>query len=226
MLVRYWMSTPAIAIDADAPPQAAANLMRQHNISFLPVMEDRTLAGIVTDRDLKRAASSPNIKLGPHEYEALLETMRVREIMSPHPITICDDLTMEEAAEILLVSKISGLPVTNTAGKLLGVITKSDIFHVIISLTGIGKRGIQFAFQALDRPGCIRDLTDAIRAYGGRVSSILSSYERVAQGHRRLFIRAYNIDRPCLDRLKEVLAQKATLLYLVDHRENRREIYG
>lgn len=226
MLVRYWMSTPAIAIDADATPEAAANLMRQHNIGFLPVMEDRTLAGIATDSDLKRAAASLNNKLKPHENEESLKTLRVREIMSPHPITIHAELTMEEAAEILRVNKISGLAVTDTVGKLIGVVTKSDIFRVIISLTGVGKRGIQFAFQALDRPGCIGDITDTIRTYGGRVSSILSSYERVPQGHRRLFIRVVDIDRSSLDRLKAVLAGKATLLYMIDHREKRREIYG
>ena len=222
MLVRYWMSKPAITVDADATAQTAADLMRRHEIGFLPVVDDRTVAGIVTRRDLRRSTDlEEDARAGQP-----LSQLRVREVMSPHPIAVGDDLTMEEAAEILLVSKISGLPVMDADGrKLLGVVTKSDIFRVIISLTGVGKRGIQFAFRVLDRPGCIRELTDAIRAYGGRISSILSSYERVPQGYRRLFIRAYGIDRPGLGRLKEVLAEKATLLYLVDHRGKQREIY-
>lgn len=225
MLVRYWMSKPVITVDADARTETAEGLMRRHEIGYLPVIDDRRLVGVLTRRDLRGFApvdgSGPTPNRPGHDPAKTL----VREIMSPHPITVGDDWTMEEAAEIMLVSKISGLPVTEKNGKLAGVVTRSDIFRLIISLTGVGKRGIQFAFRTLDRPGCIRELTDAIRAYGGRLSSILSSYERVPKGYRRLFIRAYGIDRPSLGRLKEILAQKATLLYTVDHREKQREIY-
>ena len=225
MLVRYWMSKPVITVDADARTETAKALMRRHEIGYLPVIDDRRLVGVLTRRDLRRVAEPDENGPAPRSPGHDPARQRVREIMSLHPFTVGDDWTMEEAAEILLVSKISGLPVTGTNGKLVGVVTRSDIFRVIISLTGVGKRGIQFAFRTLDRPGCIRELTDAIRAYGGRLSSILSSYERVPKGHRRLFIRAYGIDRPSLGRLKEVLADHATLLYVVDHREKQREIY-
>ena len=125
----------------------------------------------------------------------------------------------------LLKNKISGAPVTDKKGNVVGVITQDDLFQVLISLTGVGKRGIQFAFQLEDRPGSIKEIADIIREYGGRMVSILSSYDRVEPGHRKVYIRMYGIDRLKLPKLKEELKEKATLLYMVDLRENKREIY-
>ena len=111
------------------------------------------------------------------------------------------------------------------SGKVVGTITQTDLFRVLIALTGVGKRGIQFAFQAEDRPGSIKELADIIRRYGGRMVSILSSYENVPAGYRKVYIRMHNIERSQLTNLKQELSKVATLLYLVDHRENRREIF-
>jgi acetoin utilization protein AcuB len=59
--------------------------------------------------------------------------------------------------------------------------------------------------------------------YGAHISSILTSYDRVKEGYRRMYIRIYGIDRPRLQRLIEVLKEKTAWLYIVDHEENRRE---
>jgi len=55
--------------------------------------------------------------------------------------------------------------------------------------------------------------------------SILSSYENVLAGYRKVYIRMHGIERSKLPSLKEELSKAATLLYLVDHRENKREIF-
>ena len=93
-------------------------------------------------------------------------------------------------------------------------------------LSGVGKRGLQFAFRLEDRPGSIKEVVDIIRKYGGRMVSILSAYERVPEGYRKVYIRCYGIDRSRLDELKEVLKGVAELLYMVDHQKNAREIYS
>jgi acetoin utilization protein AcuB len=95
----------------------------------------------------------------------------------------------------------------------------------LIALTGVGKRGIQFAFQIEDRPGSIKTLADSIRNHGGRMVSILTSYDNVPDGFRKVYIRMYGLDRAKLASLKEELKKAAKLLYMVDHRENKREIY-
>lgn len=102
---------------------------------------------------------------------------------------------------------------------------RSDLFNMLISLTGLGKKGVLFGFQVEDRPGSIKEVTDAIRDYGGRIASIFSCYDRSQTGLRVAYIRAYDIDRGKLDQLIEEFKARAVLLSIVDHRENRREIF-
>jgi acetoin utilization protein AcuB len=146
--------------------------------------------------------------------------------MSENPITVPEDYTVEETAAVLLRNKISGAPVVDQRGNILGVITQSDIFRALISLTGVGKQGIQFAFQIDDRPGSIKELADTIRVYGGRMTSILSSYDGMPEGTRKVYIRMYGIERSKLNDLVEKLREKAEMLYMVDHRENKRHIFA
>lgn len=225
MLVRNWMSKPVITIDANASMQDATKLLKEHGVSILPVTKRGALAGVVTDRDLKRASASDASTLEVHELLYLLSKIKVQELMARDPVTVQDDYTIEETAEILMNNKISGAPVLDRGGTLVGVITKNDVFKALISLTGISRRGIQFALRAEDRPGSIKDLTDIMREYGGRMASILSSYERVPKGYRNVYVRMYGVDREKLSEIRQRLGEKALLLYMVDHRENRREIY-
>ncbi|MFP4087956.1 MAG: CBS domain-containing protein [Desulfobacteraceae bacterium] len=105
--------------------------------------------------------------------------------MTKNPITVPFDFTVEEAAEVLMKNKICGAPVVDETGEVVGTITKEDMFRVLISLTGVGRRGIQFAFQVEDSPGSIKEVADIIRRYGGRMVSILSTYERVPKDTER-----------------------------------------
>ena len=225
MLVKNWMSKNVVTIDLNDSMQDAIKLLKQHNISILPVMKKGELIGIVTDRDVKRASASDATTLEVHELLYLLSTMKVQQIMTDDPITIPHDYTVEEAAEILLKNKISGAPVLDKEGKVVGIITKADIFRVLVSLTGVGKRGMQIAIQVEDQPGSIKEVTDIIRKYGGRMVSILSTYERVPKGYRNVYIRSFGVDRFQMDQLKDEVMKKGTLLYIIDHRENTREMF-
>ena len=225
MLVKDCMSQPVITIDENDSMQDSMGLLKKHNIRTLPVVKNGKLTGIVTDRDLKQASASDATSLEIHELLYLLTKIKVKDIMSKKPISVPIDFTVEETAEVLLRHKINGVPVMDRDGRLAGIITQTDLFRVIISLTGVGKRGIQFGFKLKDRPDSIKDVADVIRAYGGKMVSILTSYDGAPEGYRWAYIRMYNIDRSKIEDLKIVLNQEAPLIYMVDHRENRREIY-
>jgi acetoin utilization protein AcuB len=225
MLVKDWMSKTVITIDVNDSMNEAMKRLKEHDIAMLPVMKKGQIVGIVTDRDLKRSSASDATTLEVHELLYLISKIKVQDIMTKNPVTVPFDFTVEEAAEAFLKNKISGAPVVDESGNLVGTITKGDLFRVLISLTGIGRRGIQFAFQVQDTPGSIKELADVIRRYGGRMVSILSTYERVPKGYRKVFIRMYGIDRKKLPEMQKELAEKATLLYMVDHRENKRVIF-
>jgi acetoin utilization protein AcuB len=205
--------------------QDAINLIKQHKINMLPVMKKGKLTGIVTDRDLKKASASDATTLDVHELLYLISKIKIKDIMSKKPVTVPFDFTIEETASMLLENDISGAPVVDNDKQLVGVITQADIFRVIISLTGIAKKGIHFGFKVKDLPGSIKDVADIIRNYGGRMASILTSYERVPQGYRNVYIRAYGVDRSKFKNLLSDLRNIADLLYYVDHTENKREIF-
>lgn len=225
MLVKDWMSKTVITVDVNDSMNEAMKRLREHDIAMLPVMKKNQLVGIVTDRDLKRASASDATTLEVHELLYLVSKIKVKDIMTKDPITVPFDFTVEEAAEVFMKNKISGAPVVDESGNVVGTITKGDLFRVLVSLTGVGRRGIQFAFQVEDTPGSIKEVADIIRRYGGRMVSILTTYERVPKGFRKVFIRMYGIERGRLPELQKEMGEKATLLYMVDHRENKRVIF-
>lgn len=226
MLVRNWMNPTVLSVEAHTSMAEALNLMKENQIRTLPVFDREALVGVLTDRDLKRASASDATLLEIHELLHLLTRIKVRDIMSRNPITIPENYTVEEAAEVLRDHHFSGAPVVDAKGRMVGMISQNDLFNALMSLTGIKRRGIHLAFEVEDQPGSIKTLVDIIRRYGGRMASIMSSYDRAPQGARYVYIRSYQIDREKITSMVEELQAAARLRYLVDHRENRREIFA
>jgi acetoin utilization protein AcuB len=226
MLVENWMNPKVITVDVNDSMLDATKILKEKQIRHLPVLKGGKLVGIITDRDLKRASASDATTLAAHELLYIIANIKVGEIMTKNPVTVPYNYTVEEAAEILMTHRISGMPVVDKEGKVVGTITQTDIFRVLLSVTGLAKRGIHFAFLLEDRPGSIKEVADVIRKYGGRMTSILSTYERAPAGHRHVYIRAYELHREDLSALKEDLRRVSKkLLYMVDHKENKREIF-
>jgi len=213
MLVKYWMSKNLITAKATDSVIKAIIMLKDHNISHLPVMEKGNLLGIITSWDIRQV-------LIPSD------TLKVKNIMTRDPVTVPLDYTVGEAAEILLKHNISGVPVVDSRGNVAGIITKGDLFKVLIPLTGVGKKGVQFALQLPDRRGAIKEITDMIRENGGRMMSALTAYDDSPPGSLTLYIRMYGLERVKLKILKQKIMEKATMLYMVDHRENVRKIYS
>lgn len=221
MLVSNWMSKDVISVDVNDSMQDAAKLIRKHKINRLPVMENGKLVGIVTDRDLKRASASDVTTLEIHELLFLISEIKIRDIMTKDPITIPIDYTIDEAAQVLLEHKLSGAPVVDHEGQIVGVITQTDIFRVLVLFTGVKRAGIQFAFQLEDRPGSIKEVSDIMRNYGCLLVSILSGQD-VQAGYRRVYIRVRDCDKERLEELKERLRAKANVLYVMDPAKRRK----
>jgi acetoin utilization protein AcuB len=222
MLVKDWMSTDVRTIDIKATIQQAINMLMEYHVSMLPVMDEGKLVGVVTDRDVKHASPSDACLLDFQNIMYHVARVEVGSIMSPKPITVRPDLTVEEAAEILLKYDISGVPVVDESGRIEGIITKDDIFSALIALSGLSHKGVLFGFRLEDRPGSIKEVTDIIREYGGRLVSIVSTYETAPEGFRHVYVRAFDIDRNRIEDLKQKLAETATILYIVDHKHDKR----
>jgi len=225
MLVKDWMSKTFDVINSEDSMSSATKLLKENKTKLLPVIEENKIIGIITDRDLKRASASDATTLEIHELLYLLRKIKVKSIMSKPPITVPADYTTEETAQVLLKNNISGVPVVDPKGRIIGVITQADIFRALIGLTGIEKKGILLAFQLDNLPGATKSLIDIIRKYGGRIVSILSSYEDMIENTRKVYIRLYSIDRSLLSIMLEKIRENAKILYMIDHRENKRIIF-
>lgn len=225
MLVRNWMSKNVIAIDENDSMQHASTLMREHKVRMLPVLKHGELVGIISDSDLKRASASDATLLDIHELLYLISKIKVRDIMTRNPVTVPDDYTVEETAQKLMDHDISGVPVMDGKGKLAGVITRYDIFKILIALSGLGRGGIQFALLIDDKAGSIKPLADVCRKYGGRIASVLSNYENAPEGKRIVYLRVYDVNRSSIPDIIRELRENGTLIYQVDHEKNERLIF-
>lgn len=227
MLVKEWMSTTVITIDPGASLSDAIDLLKVHHISLLPVVKGDKLVGVLSDVDLKPFISPLKKANDPALWGSLvLSRIRVEDIMSRAPVRVSVDDMVEEAADALLKNQVSGVVVVDRQNQMVGVITQTDINRVLVSVTGLWRGGIVFGFLLEDTPGSIKVLTDILRAYGGRLASILTTYERAPKGFRRVHIRARGLDRSKLAQLEEALSEKAVLLYKIDQRENTREFFA
>ncbi|WP_319526714.1 CBS and ACT domain-containing protein [uncultured Desulfosarcina sp.] len=226
MLVRYWMSQPVIHISPQDSMQKAIAVMKEKHIRLLPVVDEKQkLKGVVSDRDLKRASASDATSLDVHELLYLISKIKVADIMTREVVTVHLDWTVEEAADTLLTHKISGAPVVDDEGRLCGIITQTDLFKATLYITGLKKRGFHLALVLEDTPGSIMEIVSVIRQFGGRMASILSTYERAPDGYRNVYLRFTNVSRDRIDELIAIMKEKAKLRYMVDHRENKRVLF-
>ena len=123
MLVRNRMSRPAVTVRQDADFQKALSLMQEKKLRRLPVVDDDgQLVGIVVERDLLVAA-----------MRYLQSRVEIGDVMTRNVVSVGPDTDLNEVARTMLERKIGGLPVVEQ-GRLVGIITESDIFKRFVEL--------------------------------------------------------------------------------------------
>lgn len=135
MKIKNWITREVITIQPEASVKEAFMLLKSMGIRHLPVVKGGVLKGIVTDRDLRRPKLSDVFKSWDHLYR-INDEIQVEDIMVSPALTIPEEATIREAAEIMAKNRIGALPVTDKKGKLDGIITESDILRAFAA----GKR--------------------------------------------------------------------------------------
>lgn len=132
-LVKDWMSTDVITVAPDMTLPEAHQLMTNEEIRRLPVVDENgRLLGIVTIGDIRSAEPSPATSLSIWEMNYLLSSLKLEKIMTANPRTIHADATIGEAARMMLEHRVSGLPVVDDEHRVVGIITESDIFSMVV----------------------------------------------------------------------------------------------
>ncbi|MCR6623733.1 MAG: CBS domain-containing protein [archaeon YNP-LCB-024-027] len=134
--VREVMSSPVVTVNPLHSIYRVGKLIEKHNIGRVVVLDGGRPVGIITKTDLtfRLAGYSPRKIKFEDESRRTIKTLRVpvaSDIMTPNPLTIGDSEDVAKAAEIMISHKISGLPVVNDSGSLVGIITKTDIVRVV-----------------------------------------------------------------------------------------------
>ena len=156
MLVVDWMTPNVVAVKPGTSLLKCRNLLKEKNIRRLPVVDDANkVVGIVSDRDVRGASPSKATTLEVHEMQYLLAELKAKDIMTPRPLTVKPDATVEEAALLMLDRKIGGLPVVNDEGTLVGIISHVPALRERISaqIAVIPEAG---GLSRLEGAGCSR----------------------------------------------------------------------
>ena len=147
MRIRDFMTTNVVAVDEKTSIHDARKIMEAHKIRRLPVMKKDKLIGLVTKHMLLEASPSPATSLSIHELHYLLAKMTVKEIMVKNPYTISPDMPAEEALQLGQEMGYGAFPVMED-GRLVGVVTESDIVRLMTRVLGVREMGKRIDIKA------------------------------------------------------------------------------
>lgn len=211
MLVGRRMRTSLITVTKDATLAQARELLHNHRIRHLPVVEGDRLVGILTDRDIRQASPSSAAGISPDRTSAFLAQIPASRAMVQDVRTVSPYTTIEEAARLMIEHKIGCLPVTE-ANRLVGIITETDILGVLVDVMGIREPSTRIEVTLSDRPGALADVTQIIKSHQVNISSIVTMAHE-ERGKRLAIIRLKTINpKPILKDLSAAGFESPPLL--------------
>lgn len=208
MFVRNYMSSNPITVGPDVSFPEAMGMLRRQKIRRLPVIEKGKLVGIIVEEDLLSNQPSPVTTLSIHEMYALLERLRVRQIMSRPVVTVEGGCPVEEAARIMVERKIGCLPIMD-GEKLVGIITETDIFKALVEVLGGLENGFRLTLRLPDRVGELSKVTARIAEAGGNIIAVTSS-RLMENAQREVTIKEVGADADAL--MKQIRSSEIVIV--------------
>ena len=159
MLVSNRMTKDPVTVTADDLLIQGRLKMQKGGFRRLPVVTNGQLVGIITDRDMR-------------EHAGYLDRTEVKAAMSTKPLSVTPATTLEAAAQLLLKQKIGGLPVVES-GRLVGIITTSDVLQAFLEVMGASEETstrIDFVLQG--EGGGLAEASRIVSREGGDVLSV------------------------------------------------------
>ena len=192
MIVKEVMRTNVICASSDTKATEVKNMMTENNVSKLPVVDNGKLVGIVTKNDLLKAEPSSATTLDMFEISYLLSKLTVKKIMNTKVISVGPNEVVEEAARIMVDNKISCLPVVD-GDALIGIITKSDLFHVFTEMFGAREKGVRVVALVNDAPGVLAKVAKEISDLNANIISAVTTKQGI-DNKIMLTIKATGLD--------------------------------
>ena len=133
--VKNVMTTEVVAVRRDTTFKEMAATLRRHRVSALPVVDDAgRVIGVVSEADLlaKEALADPGVAAGllHHKDVRKAEGLTADDLMTREAVTALPDDPLAQAARLMHFLKIKRLPVVNSGGQLVGIVSRSDLLAV------------------------------------------------------------------------------------------------
>jgi len=134
MNVRDCMKSPVFTVTPDTLIDTALEKMQEKHIRRLPVVENGKLVGLVTRNIMREAIPSSPIPLTLWGFHHQLSRMKVRDVMRTDVIVVHPDDTIKEVLTLCEKHQIGTFPVVDDNGKLVGILTNTDLLHIMAKL--------------------------------------------------------------------------------------------
>lgn len=195
MYVSRIMRTNLVTVPPETTLADAKDIIEEKKIQHLLVVDKgNELLGVVSDRDIKQSWASPAITFSKHELSYLLNKVTIDMIMKKDITTITTDTTIERAARIMVDSGIGSLPVMEE-GRLIGIITRTDVMEVLLEAIGIGDEdSSRFSVIVMDRIGYLADIAKLLKEEHINIKSLVSWPEKKHPGVYQLIMRVNKKD--------------------------------
>jgi acetoin utilization protein AcuB len=159
-----------ITISESTTVSAAIACMKTNSIRHLPVVaDDQRLLGFVTMADLKQGL-----------IPSMVSDLTLKDLMIKNPITVAADRDIEIAAQLVYKNKIGGLPVVED-GKLIGIITVTDLLGAFINMMGMLSASSRVDVALEDKPGELKKAIQSINDAGGDIINIAMTSQKPGQ---------------------------------------------
>jgi CBS domain-containing protein len=132
--VKDLMSSPVFSLKENDSLHSARELMDLQRIRHIPIVTvDYAFTGLVTHRDILSATISKLADLDPETQKEIDSGIPIHEIMRADVTSVSPDMSLKDAARLLLNNKYGCLPVVET-GVLVGIVTEADFLRLTINL--------------------------------------------------------------------------------------------
>lgn len=167
MYVKDYMVTNVVTVNSDTLVTDAQDIMKRHDVRRLPVVDRGRLVGLVTMPDIKEAAPSSATSLSIWELHYLLAKLKVGEIMTKASklVTVPPETTIEDAARVARQHKIGSLLVVEDKDHLVGLLTDTDIFDILIDILGPYEGTVRLHFYESFKGKPLGEITETINKH-------------------------------------------------------------
>lgn len=193
MIIEEIMNKDVYSLLPSNTVKDAIQLLKEKKIRHLPIVDDQNyVVGIITQHDLKNILpTSLTDDENQVTYDTTLDKIMVKNPLIGHPLD-----SVEDVALTLYESKISCLPIV-TGGKLVGIVTTTDLLYTYIELTGANKPSSKIDIKVTDKPGILSNIAEVFKKHKANVLSVLV-YPDSENDHSKILSIRVQIINPLL----------------------------